>query len=72
MLALSRKRNPNSPPVSRRLLRLARMCGHPLDTDWMNFESRLSISWTMKRGERREGREKREILSLSGLSSLSK
>jgi hypothetical protein len=31
-------------PVSRRLLRLARICGHPLDTAWMNFEPSLSIS----------------------------
>ena len=31
-------------PVSKRLLRLARMCGQPLDTAWMNFEPSLSIS----------------------------
>src|SRR5437762_11322041 len=31
-------------PVSNRLLRLARMCGQPVDTASMNFEPSLSIS----------------------------
>src|SRR6266480_1898139 len=34
----------NDSPVSKRLLRLARMCGHPFETASINFEPSFSIS----------------------------
>jgi hypothetical protein len=35
----------NGSPVSRRLLRLERIIGHPVETAWMSFEPATSISW---------------------------
>jgi hypothetical protein len=45
ILSGQRRVSSRDSPVSRRLLRLARIAGHPVDVDSISFESALSISW---------------------------
>src|SRR3954454_18269877 len=42
-----RRLSSSDSPVSRRLLRLARIIGHPLDTPSISFDSDFAISWTI-------------------------